>query len=84
MRSNSFEEGEDDTNLDHNFENYANMKYSFKDNDNVDNFKDDTKDDHNFSSLGEAARVEAMDATMEELMMGASKEGIGVYILIPT
>ena len=73
-----------DTNMDHNFEDYANMKYIFKDNDNVDNFKDDTKDDHNFASLSEVAREEAMDATMEELMMGASKDGIGMYMLTPT
>ena len=70
--------------MDHNLKAYANMKSNFKGYDKRGNSKDGTHEDHNFASLGEAAVLKTMDATMDDLMMGTSKAGICVSMVTHT
>ena len=64
LRSNSFEEGEDDTYLGYRFKDYTSRKHSLKGDDKNNNFEDGTHDDQNFASLSEAMVLMTRDATI--------------------
>ena len=70
LRSNSLEEGEDDTCIGHTLEDY--------------NMDDITYRDHNFASLRGAVVSRIRGATMGDWMMGASKVSICVCMVTHT
>ena len=70
LRSNSFEEGEDDTNLDHILEGH--------------NMEDGTSKDHNFDCLRGAMISKIGGAIKGDWLMEASKVGICVCMVTHT
>ena len=70
LRSNSFEEGEDDMNIDHSLEDH--------------HMEDITSKDRNFASLRGAVVSRIRGATIGDWLMGASKVGICVCMVTHT